>query len=84
MCLEGVHREGAFSRDVDKTLHHTVTVARREQNASCDVNRMADLLWLYCRICFGSVARHPSKNSKNAGAYAAFRLACAGKRNGNI
>ena len=46
--------KGCIFRDVDKTLHHSVTVARREQNASRDVNRMMDfalallpeLLWL--------------------------------------
>ena len=41
-------------------LHHSVTVARREQNASRDVNRMMDfalallpeLLWLSCQTSF--------------------------------
>ncbi len=59
--------KGCIFRDVDKMLHLSVTVARCEQNAGCDVNRMLELLWLYCQNCFGSVAWQLSQCTKKAG-----------------
>ena len=37
---------------MDKTLRHSVIIARCEQNAGRDVNRMPDLLWLSCLTPF--------------------------------
>ena len=64
--------KGCIFCDVDKMLNHSVTVARREQNACRDVNRMMDfalallpeLLWLSCLT--------PSSEHKNPGQYTAL------------
>ena len=58
--FRGCASKGYIFCDVNKMLHHSVTVARREQNACRDVNRMMDfalallpeLLWLSCPTPF--------------------------------
>ena len=75
VCIKRV-----FYRDVNKMIPRSVTVARCEQNASRDVNSMADLLWLYCRICFDSVALHVSQNDKCRAICCHFP--CVWQRNG--